>query len=182
MKTRNHENGVISIDEFISESECKDLIRYGETLGYDEAAINSGGEQVVFKQVRNNDRLFFDDEDRAQQLFMRINGLLNFEFPKWEPLELNERFRFYRYRKGQYFKWHRDGSFVRSTTEESKLTFMIYLNGNYEGGQTEFKDFSITPQAGMALIFPHPLFHQGATITAGVKYVLRTDVMYRWCP
>jgi hypothetical protein len=31
----------------------------------------------------------------------------------------------------------------------------------------------------MALVFEHPVRHQGAPVTAGRKYVLRTDVMYR---
>ena len=30
----------------------------------------------------------------------------------------------------------------------------------------------------MALIFEHELLHEGAAVTAGRKYVLRSDVMY----
>ena len=31
----------------------------------------------------------------------------------------------------------------------------------------------------MALIFLHSLYHEGNEVTQGVKYVLRSDVMYR---
>jgi len=31
----------------------------------------------------------------------------------------------------------------------------------------------------MALWFLHALPHEGATVSKGVKYVLRTDIMYR---
>jgi hypothetical protein len=31
----------------------------------------------------------------------------------------------------------------------------------------------------MALIFLHSLYHEGSEVTQGVKYVLRTDIMYR---
>jgi len=48
-----------------------------------------------------------------------------------------------------------------------------------EGGATNFKDISIKPETGMALIFKHELLHEGAKVTAGLKYVLRSDVMYR---
>jgi hypothetical protein len=36
----------------------------------------------------------------------------------------------------------------------------------------------ITPVKGMALLFHHPVLHRGDAVTAGRKYVLRTDVMY----
>ena len=31
----------------------------------------------------------------------------------------------------------------------------------------------------MALLFQHRLLHEGAEVTAGVKYVVRSDIMYR---
>ena len=47
-------------------------------------------------------------------------------------------------------------------------------------GATEFDDGTvITPRRTDALLFWHDLRHQGATVRAGVKYVLRTDAMYR---
>ena len=33
--------------------------------------------------------------------------------------------------------------------------------------------------AGTALVFAHAGWHEGTRVTAGRKYVLRTDVMYR---
>jgi hypothetical protein len=59
------------------------------------------------------------------------------------------------------------------------LTFMIYLNDAFEGGATEFKTEVVRPRTGMALVFPHRATHQGAELRSGVKYVLRTDVMYK---
>jgi hypothetical protein len=37
----------------------------------------------------------------------------------------------------------------------------------------------IEPHAGMALLFQHRLLHEGSEVTSGVKYVVRSDVMYR---
>jgi len=39
----------------------------------------------------------------------------------------------------------------------SKLTFMVYLNDDFEGGYTDFEDFKIWPECGMAAIFNHKL-------------------------
>ncbi|UOQ55710.1 2OG-Fe(II) oxygenase [Hymenobacter cellulosivorans] len=87
-------------------------------------------------------------------------------------------FRFYRYQCGHQFRGHYDGSYVRSATEASRLTFMVYLNDNFQGGDTTFHDLRIQPRQGMVLLFLHSLSHAGREVTQGVKYVLRSDVMY----
>ena len=75
---------------------------------------------------------------------------------------------------------HCDGVFVRSREEQSLFTAMVYLNDGFEGGTTDFdRGPQIIPRRGMALLFEHTQLHQGAAVTRGRKYVLRTDVMYR---
>jgi hypothetical protein len=61
---------------------------------------------------------------------------------------------------------------------------MFYLNEDCEGGTTDFMfvaddELHVVPQTGMGLVFSHPLYHRGAPVISGKKYVLRTDVMYR---
>ncbi len=58
---------------------------------------------------------------------------------------------------------------------------MVYLNDDFTGGTTNFLHLEkrIEPRAGMALFFQHRLLHEGSEVTDGVKYVLRSDVMYR---
>ncbi len=56
---------------------------------------------------------------------------------------------------------------------------MIYLNDEFEGGETTFQSQTIKPKKGNALVFYHGMKHSGEEIKAGVKYVLRTDVMYK---
>ena len=55
---------------------------------------------------------------------------------------------------------------------------MVYLNEGFEGGETVFEGVSITPTLGMAPVFEHKLRHEGAAVTSGRKYVLRSDVMF----
>jgi hypothetical protein len=55
---------------------------------------------------------------------------------------------------------------------------MVYLNEGYSGGDTRFENCSVRGQRGMALVFEHGLIHQGAEISDGIKYVLRSDVMF----
>lgn len=61
---------------------------------------------------------------------------------------------------------------------------MIYLNTPTGGGETNFAladnqdPFSVRPTTGLCLVFDHQLTHEGALMRTGVKYVLRTDVMF----
>jgi hypothetical protein len=59
------------------------------------------------------------------------------------------------------------------------LTFLIYLNDDFEQGYTEFSWEKVKPKTGMALVFPHMLTHRATSPINGTKYILRTDVMYR---
>ena len=66
-------------------------------------------------------------------------------------------------------------------TPEGLLTFIVYLNDGFQGGDTAFLDDDVVahPKPGRALLFQHQILHEGCQVLAGVKYVLRTDVMYR---
>jgi hypothetical protein len=130
-------------------------------------------------------RVMVDDEVLAARLFQRVRPFLPERIDEWVAAGLNERFRFYRYDVGQTFTPHYDGSFRRNDGEESKLTFMVYLNDDFSGGTTDFLTeggnvwLRVQPRLGMALVFEHFQLHEGTSPKSGRKYVLRTDVMYR---
>ncbi|MES2889625.1 MAG: 2OG-Fe(II) oxygenase [Pseudomonadota bacterium] len=178
MKINRLGGGAFTIEDFLSGDECSELIRHSESLGYSEAAIQTEDGQRLVKDARNNDRVIFDDEPLAQKLYHRAQALLPAELDGWAPSGFNQRFRFYRYEKQQQFTWHQDGTVRLGEDEESFLTFMVYLNEGFDGGSTDFGWESIQPVTGMALVFPHRLRHRGAVVNGGVKYILRTDVLY----
>lgn len=141
---------------------------------------------VMRKDVRNNTRVMSDHVEDANYLWERLKPFLPAKMgTEWHVTGLNERFRFYRYEPGQYFAWHYDGCFRRNEIEESLYTLMVYLNDDFTGGETKFElkypheQVVVTPKKGMALLFEHYQFHEGSAVTAGIKYVLRSDVMYR---
>lgn len=176
---------IFLLRNFLSKAECEEFISQSEQRGYEEAAISTAAGQIVVKEVRNNDRILWDDPALALDWFKRCEPFLPSSFGRWQKHALNERFRFYRYKPGQTFKKHQDGSFRRQKGEESWMTLMVYLNEGYSGGRTRFwfagdaGETVVTPEAGTALVFMHERIHEGETVTAGVKYVLRTDIMYR---
>lgn len=170
--------GIFTIGGFLSPGECARYIADSEGLGYEEAAVRTDDGELLYKDARNNDRIIFERQELAATLFERARPALPAEVKGWQLSSFNPRLRYYRYEKEQKFTWHQDGT-VRLGPEESFLTFMIYLNDDFAGGSTEFGWEKVKPVQGMALVFPHHLRHQGSVVTGGVKYVLRTDVMYR---
>lgn len=182
---------VFVVRDFLTPAECEEYVALCEAAGFGDAPINTFAGPQINKEMRNNERVMIDDPQLAAHLWGRLAPLVPAERGSWRACGLNERFRFYRYDPGQQFDWHFDGPFQRSGTETSDLTFMVYLNAGFGGGQTEFNfelssDLdadpvtAVVPEAGMALVFKHAVFHRGAPVTTGRKYVLRSDVMYRW--
>ncbi len=180
-------NRVFVLHEFLSTDECAALIRRSEALNYEIGTI--GG--VIAEGIRNNERVLIDDKPLAETLFQRATPWLPQEVEGRHLVGFNERWRFYRYRPGQTFQPHRDGSYLSfKSYEQSEVTFMIYLNHDMMGGETRFfadaeqavhghPYLSVKPMTGNALVFLHSIWHEGAVVHSGEKYVLRTDVMYK---
>ncbi len=165
----------------LSREECVAAIARIEALGPTDAPITTARGFEMRPDVRNNQRVVFDDPALAATLFALVAPSLPPTLAGAVPVGANERFRCYRYTPGQRFAPHYDGAFVRSADERSELTFIVYLNHMFSGGATQFHDHDVTavPVAGSALLFQHAMLHEGCVVTDGVKYVLRSDVMFR---
>jgi prolyl 4-hydroxylase len=170
-----------TVDGVMTADECAAMIARIDALGTEAAPISTGAGFVMRPDVRNNTRVIIDDPALAQLLFDRVASRLPSPLCDLTPVGANERFRCYRYAPGQKFSPHYDGAFVRDDSECSLLTFMVYLNEGFEGGNTAFLDFdaSAMPKTGRALLFQHQVLHEGCQVLTGTKYVLRSDVMYR---
>nr|WP_217497757.1 2OG-Fe(II) oxygenase [Lysobacter enzymogenes] len=175
-------------------AECAALIAAAEARGF----AGAGGDYPP--SYRNNDRQVLDDPALAQRLFERLREyapaeLADADGTRWRLASLNERLRLCRYRPGQRFNIHQDGVHHRGPDLRSRLTFMIYLTDGdaFVGGDTLFyargpgRDGEaageplarVRPRAGTLILFDHALWHAGEAVTAGVKHLLRSDLMYQ---
>ena len=175
-------------------AECAALIAAAEARGF----AGAGGDYPP--SYRNNDRQVLDDPALAQRLFERLRDYAPAEFvdadgARWRLASLNERLRLCRYRPGQRFNLHQDGVHHRGPDLRSRLTFMIYLTDGdaFVGGDTLFYAHGpgrggepdaaplarVRPRAGTLILFDHALWHAGEAVTAGVKHLLRSDLMYQ---
>jgi prolyl 4-hydroxylase len=171
---------IFTVAEFFAPDECQAAIAKAEAAGFDAAPINGMFGPQMRPDVRNNSRVMIDDVSMAEMLWERARDYVPLKIGPWRAVGVNERFRYYRYDLGQQFNWHYDGAFERESGERSQLTFMIYLNDGFEGGETSFEDTIIVPREGKALFFIHQIRHKGEPVIRGRKYALRTDVMYRY--
>ena len=177
--------GAFQLIHVCSREECQRFIEISESLGYLEDAAVS-----LPRSVRHNDSFtWIVDRKTNDLLWERCADLVKLNltmFDHKKALGLNARLRFYRYRSGDYFSPHTDGSWpgseivdgklVHNAYEDrwSQLTFLLFLSDNYEGGATQFfvdKEsqklpasnpnqadiVNIRTAAGAALCFPHGL-------------------------
>jgi prolyl 4-hydroxylase len=179
VKIHNRTNDIYTIDNFWTQQECIEFIAKSEAIGYEPATIETDRGPRLVGQVRNNNRVIYKDAILAGNIWTQLKPFAPKQIGISRAIGLNELFRFYRYQVGQEFKRHRDQSYIRTEIEASYYTFMIYLNDNYVGGETVFNNMTIQPRQGMALIFLHDLEHEGSAVIQGVKYALRTDIMFR---
>ena len=173
---------IVELPAVFTAAECADWIARIQSAGTEVATINTKRGSQVDSQIRNNRRVIFDDRDWANTLFERVKDQVPQTIHDMSLAGVNERLRCYEYQPGHRFAPHSDGAFIRDEGERSWYTYMVYLNEGFEGGETLFfvePEVVITPKAGAALIFQHPIIHEGSEVNAGVKYVVRTDLMYR---
>lgn len=180
MKPVQHTDYILTIEEFWTAEKCDEFIRKSELLGYEPAMVQTENGPKRVEGVRNNQRILFTDNSLAQELWSNLKNHIQQNLGNSVAIGLNEMFRFYKYEPGQEFKKHRDQSFIRNEVESSYYTFMIYLNDDFTGGETTFNEVTITPKKGSTLVFFHDLEHEGTKLISGSKYILRTDIMYKF--
>lgn len=203
MKKILHTPNIWTIENFLSEEECQNLIFFSENKSYQEATVSLKSGAKMMKNIRNNERVIYEDTQLAQKYWQKLKDFCpknSSEIVKeeaqgyntdYEAVGLNPTFRFYKYESNQRFKKHIDGRVKlekEGQKQESRITFMIYLSDDFEGGQTvfdyknernELEVIEIQSKIGTALCFVHEIKHEGKPVPEGTKYVLRSDIMFQ---
>lgn len=90
------------------------------------------------------------------------------------------------YHPGQCFGLHTDTGLFYSSEKniKSKWTLLVYLNDDFEGGETVFYDTLtwkeccvIVPEKGKALLFDISLWHSGEKVTDGMKHWIGCEII-----
>jgi len=169
-------DSIFLLHNVLSVNECDQYILFSESQNFQEATVSLESGAKMMKNIRNNKRLTIENQGTANLLWEKVKSFIP-DIEGKKPIGLNERIRFYKYDVNERFNTHIDGR-VSLENKESLLSFLIYLNDDYVGGQTQFKDYTTTPKTGTALCFIHELKHKGVKVEEGTKYVLRSDIFY----
>jgi len=191
--------GAFQLLNVFSQQECQAFIDTTEALEFLPDAPVS-----LARNIRHNDNVTWVVDETTDQLIWQRCGHLFTDadhlFEGRKPVAINARFRFYRYKEGDFFKFHTDGAWPGSRVinqqlvgnaypdRYSEMTFLILLSEDFDGGETRFRvnneNIDIRTPAGSVLCFPHgmhPLHkvHSSVPITRGTKYIIRSDVLFK---
>lgn len=193
------DKGIYVMHGVMSPKECKRLIAIARGIGFTHAGLAIGNDTYrVNLAARNNTRVVLDAPPMARELWTRVRAHVDAHHEGLTIAGLNDRFRVYQYEQGQRFFPHVD---VRTKVPlgETRASFMIYLNDEFQDGATRFFDvkqkqsrrgegrarkfdnrirFVVRPPVGSVVVFDHLLLHEGAEVTSGIKYAVRSDLIY----
>jgi hypothetical protein len=149
--------GAFLIADLFTHEECKAMIEAGEAIGYDPDAPAGGTSAAEKKSILAHAFVWCTDAEFIEQVWRRLSPLMPILSGGHRPLGLNRRWRCYRYVPGAVYRPHVDGAWPSSGVDgdgkyvydafddgrASRLTFLIYLNDDFQGGCTTF----FTPSA-----------------------------------
>jgi hypothetical protein len=171
------------------------VLTLAECGAFVEAARRRGFSRARYEAKQRMSKVVVEDGRCAASLWERCRRHLPrfWEAPDgsaWRAVGINSHMRVLRYEAGDAFDAHRDAAFARRGLA-SFVTVQIYLNDggrDFDGGETRFvgkdrrgapEDYEdVVPRVGRLLYFDHDLLHEGRLVTRGVKYAIRTELMF----
>ncbi|KAF2280654.1 alpha subunit of prolyl 4-hydroxylase, partial [Westerdykella ornata] len=197
------------ISSVLSPSECRAIVMAGEAVGFvPDAPLKDDTDDV---SILAHNFYWVVDQPFHDALWALVRDFVPAHVGGRVARGINRRFRVYRYVPGAEYRCHIDGAWPPSGIsptgqyqydasgpetggkQSSLFTFLIYLNEDFQGGETTFflpsvkegvlNAYPVKPVMGGVALFPHgdskgALLHEGTGVRSGAKYVIRTDVEY----
>lgn len=202
------------IKNVLSTAECSSIVAAAESLSFlPDAPVRDDVAEGAPASVLAHNFYWLVDRAFHDALWARVAPHVPARLAGRRVRGLNRRFRVYRYVPDAEYRCHIDGAWPPSglardaggaetyvyddspagAPQSSLATFLIYLNDEFEGGETTFfvpaaregvlNAYPVRPVMGAVAVFPHgesrgALLHEGTGVRSGAKYVIRTDVLY----
>lgn len=192
--------GAFVLSGVLTPDECTQLLRAALAIGFSDDLPLEKQEPTRIGSCE-----ILAEAHTLEPIWQRVRAHLPPTLEGCKLEGINARFRIFAYDEGGVYRPHIDGTWPGSGLDadgrymhdsygasvRSRLTFLIYLNEDFTGGETTFylpgptrlHAHRVKPQTGAVLCFPQSntasLLHEGSAVTRGRKYVIRTDVLYR---
>ena len=180
----------VVIENLITPGESEYVLENAKSK-FNDSTIMSGEDDSIRKSETAG---LSKDDPTVKTIFKRFSEQFNFDVANVEDLQV------VRYIPGGFYNDHHDSccddtphcrDFVKKSGQRV-LTILIYLNDEFEGGHTNFKNLNINLKAKpLGGIVFHPLqlgggnfchpnaLHRGTPVTSGVKYICNVWVRER---
>lgn len=180
---------VITMENVITNDEAVRLMELGHIMGYEQSTtvgkVQADGSYksntISGRTSRNawcNEDVCLEDDNviAVQNRLEELTGI---------PQTNSEHLQLLKYEPTQFYKSHHDYIAHQKDKQGGPriLTFFLYLNDGFEGGETYFDelDLTVTPKRGRAVVWPNVknndpskrdkrTKHQALPVTSGVKY------------
>lgn len=184
MKLIKHSNYIFEYENIVSDEICdeivsivnsakksfefesnRDRVRYNDSINLTEMANHS-------EEFRYADNLTHEIFSKCHLQYTSDNKLLNYVKLHGHFNKLQSEYFYRYYQQSDYFDWHVDLSDSRHLT----LSYMLYLNDDFVGGNTLFLNerLKIIPKKRSMICFPcdYSMLHKSTRITSGQKNIL----------
>jgi prolyl 4-hydroxylase len=163
--------------DLFSAAECDFLIDVASPRFRPAMIFHDGQKRFVRDPLRDSDAAafpFVSEWPAVHSFNRRLAAASGTDVRQAETLQV------LRYGTGQQYRPHLDA--IPSLANQRKLTFLVYLNDDYAGGETVFPelDIEVSGRLGMGLLFANALpdgrpdprtRHAGAPVTSGTKLI-----------
>lgn len=181
---------IYEIKDILTHEECDELIAQATAKGMSDSAVLSYGTDSITEMDdshRKSKNAWF--ADNSGPIFQKIADFT--QVSTMLPIENQEMLQISSYEKDGKFNAHFDACVyedkaycdkINNNAGQRKMTLLIYLNDNFEGGETEFVNlnFSMKPKKGNGILFENTdeqqniyeeSKHQGNTVKNGEKWI-----------
>jgi prolyl 4-hydroxylase len=162
---------------FLTEAECAHIAATSAPLLEPSLVVDPRSGQLVPHPIRTSDGALIGptrEDPVIRAIDLRIAAISGTNVAQGEALTI------LRYRPGQQYRPHLDT--LPNVRNQRVRTVLIYLNGGFAGGETQFPKIGVTvaPRGGDALMFdnvtadgrPDPAsIHAGLPVRAGAKWL-----------
>lgn len=177
---------VFEIDSFLSPEECDRIVQIAKEKGVvDSTIIDDRGTRVLDLFTRKSKQTWLKDADdpMVAQVSQWVADITDLPVAHQEDLQVVS------YPEGGYYNAHFDASFHPDVIPNMNrgcgprlYTFLIYLNDDFEGGETDFPEAGVCvkPKKGKAILFQNidnhqdlipESMHAGCPVVNGTKWI-----------
>ncbi len=163
----------VTIKNFLSESDCKNIIKFSlNSLTLTQAKIGMGEEKL---NKRNSKVSFYDYINEFPELkgkiLKEVNNVLSI---KGFEINFSKTLQFTEYKENQFYDLHTD----IDGKDSNYCSIVIQLNNDYTGGKLEIinegESITIPSDTGNLSIFLSENNHRVTNVESGVRYSLVT--------